>query len=87
MSGLSLKLDSVSSKPLYQQLAVQLKKGIKQGKFEPHLPLPSIVELSRSLSISKATPMRAYTHLAKEGLVKWEKGKGFFIKLSMLQMR
>ena len=76
---LDFKVNFVSTKPLYLQIAVQLKQAIEQGKFTHGSPLPSVNDLSKSLAISKATPLRAYGYLGKKGLVKWEKGRGFFL--------
>lgn len=77
--ALSFELTSDSKIPLYKQIADQLKKAIKQGKCNRDSPLPSLTTLSRNLSISKSTPLRAYSLLAKEGLIKWDKGRGFFV--------
>lgn len=69
-----------SDTPVYLQLANQLQQLIEQQQYDPEQPLPSLNTFNHSLGISRATAFRAYIELSRNGLVKWIKGQGFFVR-------
>ena len=83
-----LALSNQSDKPIYEQIATQIKQQIASGKLAPHEALPSIRALARDMRISVITTKRAYEELEEQGLIYSVPGRGFFVcsrKLEMLK--
>ncbi|MGB4505310.1 MAG: GntR family transcriptional regulator [Syntrophaceticus sp.] len=68
-----------SQKPLYEQIADQIKNQIIMGEIEPGDALPSIRSLARELQISVITTKRAYQELENDGFIETIPGKGSFV--------
>lgn len=68
-----------ADKPLYAQIAEQVKVAILGGEVHEGDPLPSIRVLARDLRISIITVSRAYSELEAEGFVTTVQGKGAFV--------
>jgi GntR family transcriptional regulator len=69
----------VAATPLHEQLKSKMIAHIKSGMLTKENPLPTVKKLSRIVAVSIATAERAYRELAKEGVVQYAKGKGYFI--------
>lgn len=76
---LPLVLDVFSSKPLYEQLADELKQSIESGRLTDGEKLPSIRELSRQLQLSKVTISEALNRLIDSGLIVAKAGSGNYV--------
>lgn len=74
-----MKIYQNSSKPIYKQIAAQLREQILAGKLKAGTPLPSVRGLAQDLKISVITTMKAYEELSMEGLVTASKGKGYYV--------
>ena len=74
-----LALSVQRDKPIYEQIASQIKRQIAAGKLAPHQPLPSIRGLARDMRISVITTKRAYEELEADGFVYSIAGKGTFV--------
>jgi GntR family transcriptional regulator len=72
-------LDSMSSKPLYAQLATQIENLIQTGGLKAGELLPSEPELCEKLGISRSTVRLALAHLEEEGFVVRRRGKGTYV--------
>ena len=71
---------SVSSdKPIYEQIAYQIRMNILNGDLKEGDILPSIRALAKDLKISVITTKRAYEDLQKEGFIETVSGKGTFV--------
>ncbi len=68
-----------SAKPLYEQIANQVKEQIMNGSLAPGERLPSIRMLANSLRVSVITTKRAYTDLEAQGFIETVQGKGCFV--------
>ena len=66
-------------KPIYEQIAYQIKMDILNGKLKQRDNLPSIRALAKDLKISVITTKRAYEDLQKEGFIETIAGKGTFV--------
>ena len=66
-------LSQTSSKPIYEQIVLQIKAMIMNGQLKPQTPLPSM----RKLSI--ITTQRAYDELSKDGFIVVVPAKGAFV--------
>jgi len=70
--------------PLYRQVEADLRARILSGELGPSLQLPSEGELSTLYRASKITVRLALAHLASEGLVSRQPGKGTFVRAATL---
>ena len=62
--------------PLYHQIYLIIRQKILAGDFKFDERVPSELELVAEYEVSRITARRALDELAKEGLVKRERGKG-----------
>jgi GntR family transcriptional regulator len=74
-----VRLDYHSGEAVYQQIAEQLKFQVASGRLLPGAQLPSIRALAAELSINSRTVVKAYEHLAADGLVVMRQGQGVFV--------
>ena len=74
-------LSNSSSKPIYEQIVIQIKELIMQGKLKPNDPLPSMRKLAKDLHVSIITTQRAYEELAKDGFITIIPAKGAFVSM------
>jgi GntR family transcriptional regulator len=74
-----IKVDTSSFVPIYEQIKMELKKGIFRGDLKPNDPLPSIRDLATELLVNPNTVARAYRDLEREGVIFTKKGKGCYI--------
>ncbi|MGI6011789.1 MAG: GntR family transcriptional regulator [Ruminococcus sp.] len=72
-------ISNSSGKPIYEQIASQLKRMIMTGELKAHDPLPSMRMLAKELRISVITTKRAYEDLEKDGFIYTVVGKGSFV--------
>ncbi len=72
-------LSNSSSKPIYEQIVIQIKELIMQGKLKPNDPLPSMRKLAKDLHVSIITTQRAYDELSNDGFIVVIPAKGAFI--------
>lgn len=64
---------------LYEKATAHLARIITDGNFDPSVRLPTDLELSAALGISRITCRRAFTALEEIGAVTRIKGKGTFV--------
>lgn len=67
------------SKPLYEQVLLQIRYAIARGDVNLGTKLPSVRELAQQLRINPNTVMRAYQELDRDGLTETRRGQGTFI--------
>lgn len=68
-----------ASKPLYEQIATQIKAAIMSGELNAGEPIPSMRALAKSLHISVLTVQKAYETLQNEGFIETTAGKGCYV--------
>ncbi|MES2458457.1 MAG: winged helix-turn-helix domain-containing protein [Bacteroidota bacterium] len=71
--------------PIYRQLADGILDGIDKGQIVKNDILPSLHDLCVAFNISKNTVEKAYFTLKQIGVVGSVKGKGFYVKATLLQ--
>lgn len=74
-----------SDKPIYEQIAYQIKIKILNGDLKENDSLPSIRALAKDLKISVITTKRAYDDLQKEGYITTVAGKGTFVSSTNIE--
>ena len=67
------------SKPLYEQIASQIKAAIMSGELSAGESIPSMRALAKSLHISVLTVQKAYETLQDEGFIETTAGKGCYV--------
>ena len=72
-------LSNSSGKPIYEQIADQVKEQIMTGALAAGDALPSMRLLARELRISVITTKRAYEELERDGFLENVPGKGCFV--------
>lgn len=76
---MDILISNASGKPIYEQIASQIKNGIITGALREGDALPSMRLLAKELRISVITTKRAYEELEREGFLETVPGKGSFV--------
>ncbi len=76
---MNIIISNAGGKPIYDQIASQIKNLIITGQLQPGEALPSMRLLARELRISVITTKRAYNDLEEEGFIETVPGKGSFV--------
>lgn len=76
---MNIIISNSNGKPIYEQIAVQIKQMIMSGELHPGDALPSMRLLAQELRISVITTKRAYEELARDGFIINIVGKGSFV--------
>ena len=72
-------MSNKASRPLYEQIATQMKAQIMSGKVKPGEAIPSVRSLAKSLHISILTVQKAYAALQEDGFIETTSGKGCYV--------
>lgn len=82
MNSMIFQVDFRAGKPVYLQLADQVRYAAAAGRLRPGEPLPSLRPLAEELRINRNTIAKAYAELERQGLIETIPGKGHFLKKS-----
>jgi len=77
--NLNIVISTGSSTPIYKQITDQVKRAVASGQLTVTDQLPSVRALAESLVLNPNTVARAYTDLAREGIIETRPGRGVFI--------
>ena len=72
-------ISNSSGKPIYEQIADQVKEQIMAGALAAGDALPSMRLLAKDLRVSVITTKRAYEELERDGFLENVPGKGCFV--------
>lgn len=75
-----------TDRPIYDQIASQIKEQILSGGMESGQALPSIRALAKDLKVSVITTKRAYDELEAAGFIVTVAGKGCFVAEKDLEL-
>lgn len=81
----TLRLNTNGSTPLHTQVASQLEKQVKQGKWKPGEKIISERELMELGNISRATVRQAIGSLVQQGVLEKIQGAGTFVKQAKIE--
>jgi GntR family transcriptional regulator len=76
---MNIVISTSSGKPIYEQIATQIKAQIMDGSLAPGSELPSIRGLAKSLRVSVITVQRAYEEMQRDGFIDAVAGRGSFV--------
>ncbi|MFC7676969.1 GntR family transcriptional regulator [Mycolicibacterium sp. GCM10028919] len=74
-----VRVDPHATRPLFDQLRVQIIDGIREGRLTPGTRLPTVRELATQLSMAVNTVARAYRELESAGIVETRGRFGTFV--------
>ena len=77
---MDIKISNMSSVPIYQQVATQIKSSILNGSLKYNDQLPSIRSLSKELEVGIITVKKSYEVLLQEELIYSKGAVGYFVK-------
>ena len=79
-------ISNANKKPIYDQIASQIKDMIMIGNLKEGDALPSMRLLAKELRISVITTKRAYEELEREGFIETATGRGSFVAKKNLDL-
>lgn len=83
---MELIIRNQTDRPIYDQIASQIKEQILSGGLESGQALPSIRVLAKDLKVSVITTKRAYDELEAAGFIVTVAGKGCFVAEKDLEL-
>ena len=72
-------ISNSTGKPIYEQIASQVKAMIMKGELSAGAPLPSMRALAKSIHVSVITVQAAYENLQRDGFIDTTVGRGSFV--------
>ena len=76
---MKIKISNLSSVPIYQQVATQIKSNILNGSLKNNDQLPSIRSLAKELEVGIITVKKSYEVLLQEELIYSKGAVGYFV--------
>ena len=76
---MNIIISNLNGKPIYEQIASQIKALIISGQLHEGDMLPSMRLLAKELRVSVITTKRAYEELGRESFITSQTGKGSFV--------
>jgi GntR family transcriptional regulator len=75
-----ITIDEADRRPVYRQIADEIKTLIARGELEEGVALPPVRQIATDLGVNLNTIAAAYRQLQKEGLVRVRHGAGAFVR-------
>ncbi len=75
---MNLQINFKSGKPVYLQIADQVKAAAASGALQPGEGLPPIRPLAEQLRVNRNTIAKAYLELESQGVIETQAGRGCF---------
>jgi len=76
---MKIKISNLSSIPIYQQIASEIRNKILSNELMSNMQLPSIRALSKELEVGIITIKKAYKVLLQENLIYSKGAVGYFV--------
>lgn len=78
---MEIVVSNKASRPLYEQIVLQIKAQVMSGDLQSGEALPSIRSLAKSLQISVLIVQKAYDILQEDGFIETTAGKGYYVSV------
>lgn len=72
-------IDPADSRPLWEQVAAELRRAIADGEAKPGERMPLAKDLATVLGVNRNTVLRALHQLRDEGLLDIRRGRGITV--------
>jgi GntR family transcriptional regulator len=72
-------LDAKDPRPVFRQIADEVRRCVAVGVLKPEEPLPAVRRLAAELKVNANTVQHAYRTLEREGTVYVRRGLGTFV--------
>ncbi len=82
-----ITIDEADRRPVYRQIAEEIKTLIARGELEEGAALPPVRQIASDLGVNLNTIAAAYRELQKEGLVRVRHGAGAFVAARQLSQQ
>lgn len=79
-----IEIQPYSEKPIYEQLILEIKRGIITGELQPGEAVPSVRTLASDIGINMHTVNKVYKHLQQEKVLVKQKS-GFIVNPERLK--
>jgi len=76
----SLNIRPIRTKKLYEEVAEELKRMIREGELKPGDRLASVKELAEAFNVGRSAVREALSALQAMGLVEMRQGEGTFVR-------
>lgn len=77
---MQFSIDPDDSRPVFRQIADEVRRGITTGVLRPEDPLPAARQLATDLKVNPNTVQHAYRELERGGEVYVRRGVGTFVR-------
>src|SRR5258708_3245503 len=74
-----ISVDTDDRRPIYQQVAAEIKRLIAKGELAEGSALPPVRQIAGDLGVNLNTVAAAYRELAREGLITVRHGSGAIV--------
>ena len=82
-----ITIDGADTRPIYRQVADEIKSLIARGELQEGLALPPVRQVATDLGVNLNTIAAAYRELQKEGLVRVRHGSGVVVTRRTIDQR
>jgi GntR family transcriptional regulator len=72
-------IDPTDPRPIYRQIADEIRRCISVGVLKSDEPLPAVRKLAEELKVNANTVQHAYRRLEQDGTVNVKRGLGTFV--------
>jgi len=78
--------DPDSQVPKYRQIVISIKRAIEKRSLRKGDKIPSINQVCNTCNLSRDTVMMAYNELKSHGIITSNKGKGYFVESTDIEL-
>ncbi|HZI49050.1 MAG TPA: GntR family transcriptional regulator [Pyrinomonadaceae bacterium] len=82
-----ITIDEADRRPVYRQIAEEIKTLIARGELEEGVALPPVRQVASDLGVNLNTVATAYRELQREGLVRVRHGAGAFVAARQIRQQ
>jgi GntR family transcriptional regulator len=79
-------VDPTDPRPVYRQIADEIRRCVSVGILKTEEPLPAISKLAAQLKVNANTVQHAYRTLEREGVVYVKRGMGTFVSTRAVEL-